>query len=601
MFRRWCSYKVNPRLKLTNEDIKKYYMLIKQSEYELEENKQKYRNGFDSVYAKKSNKFKLELRRNLINIINEIVSVKLELPTPEVEFDNELKSELISDNASRVQYCRSIIQNVYFNKCSPTQTNLLNYFKYKYNGSNKQFHNSLTLEERERLKFELIDHVSKGEDIIGNKFAKFKYNNVIGLNLPPNQYKVERKIPNLDLKININTGKCEVRDIDEYYIWNYYLAKRLNDMSYDESLFSEKMKIIEKEYIDLDKAQLSNEVSNVIESGHYYLQGKLESFKIINKTIRSLIYRHPIKFEFNRDRYSTPKYIINSTSGYILPIIQNIDEQDALDYYIAKYKSNLLNWNKLKKKDKQALLQEYIDLLKSGNDIYLGELVSIQDKIHNIISNKHFKLSNSIRKKYIVEIFGQVYITELSTSAIPEVLPIPYIVDSETDKIEILKPLNEWYYYNYYMGKQLPYKTIVEIENEWEMMNKEDRKKIGDEYLALLKSGKDLLYGKEVSISEKIKNNEKVQKLLKLRIVNKKSLFLKRNNEYRKIAKDGIVKVLGHLSEDDVYKYFKHVKLNEEGLRLDEINKQWQKINNNEKKEYRQAYEFLLSTNNDVS
>ena len=239
----------------------------------------------------------------------------------------------------------------------------------------------------------------------------------------------------------------------------------------------------------------------------------------------------------NKVKYNTkwPTLIIkhNLTTGYCK--IDGVSLLDGCDYYLwknlfnqniydyEKYQIFKQKWMELTPMEQFQYQQEYTNILKSGKILLFGELQSITPKL--------IEESNVIKIKYS-SIWGEQFksITyktckTCKTSKTPIKLDnLRFLINQTVGNIIIIgknknNNKNFDYAWNYYFAKRLNQlqlngitrinaindnHQLIIIKQEWENMTQEEKSKIDIEYENLLLSGKDYLNGEIVTIKKKL-------------------------------------------------------------------------------------------------
>ncbi|KAI3403066.2 hypothetical protein KGF56_004126 [Candida oxycetoniae] len=436
------------------------------------------------------------------------------------------------------------------------------------------------------------------------------------------------------------SGFVHVYGITGYHCWNYYLGKRFNQIksslviftngSMTGTCYGEVVKRIKQEWIQMDsgmKQQIEVEYRDLLSQGKDMYEGKIVSIEFKNEAINNWKRYQVIHvrgdnpfFELssstNKFSIEPPKrlrFVRNQTVGNIV-IIGKVDNLHAWNYFLCKHlKENARTslyfqlreqWAKMNSDEQEQYRLEYEELLYSGRDIYRGKILLLEEK--QALAEKEGRLKKTGGGGLITEIWGQVI--ENGSGARTNVAPLPIIIDYKSQKPVLLDELSEKHVYNYFLARRLDEvkkggdrgggsgggvlqrELFLKLELEWVKKTQLEKNQLRCDYEKLLKSGYDYLYGKIVPLSEKISQAHSLKLAKNLSGVGSKAAFSSKARE--------ILESNQNLeSENQAWEYFKYAKVEYENEKdLNKLEKEWQAMSDEEKKEIGEMYQVLKST-----
>ena len=394
---------------------------------------------------------------------------------------------------------------------------------------------------------------------------KIKYTPIWGEQFKSVSYKNPVKLENLRFLINQTVGNIIVvgkskskgktktktkNNLDYDYAWNYYLAKRLNQLGQNIDNVSDNYHLVAQEWGNMtneEKSNIDKEYDNLLLSGKDYLNGEIvtieKKISLMNNNQGKGKGKNLIHEIFGQDLVIPTKsrrgpggykvktsipVLIDQKSGKGI-ILDDIDLVYAYNYYLGLMLRKLGN-GKDKDKDKDRLhhtvdnisqienqwilmlqqekLQyksEYESLLRDGKDMLNGEIVSLREKFE---ANKTIssKISGQGLKRALFPKSNIDFTVKLiSSGSGGDDGEIGQDNHDKTDKEFILYgELSDdklYQYYKYHRLQELQSTTKQEeeeedqiqvIESEWDEMNEQDKQEIQKAYELLLISGKDI-------------------------------------------------------------------------------------------------------------
>ncbi|KAI5956953.1 hypothetical protein KGF54_000572 [Candida jiufengensis] len=435
-----------------------------------------------------------------------------------------------------------------------------------------------------------------------------------------------RKVPRLKFIINEMTGITYVYGLTYFHVWNYYLGREINksklESSDEEINLNKLIKQCESNWIKMsqkEKSQVFQEYESLLMSGKDMLNGHIttipEKLKIIKnkKTYDSIhvrgttsdfdtnftIENHqkdlvlseaPSKLTIDQPpnlRFSKNQMVGNITiigelnliHGYNYFIYENL-QTEKNDHLNIKSTLNNLNtkWKSMNEDEQNEYVTKYKQLLESGNDIYLGDQISLAQK-----SQKQGI------KNLVTEIWGQLPPSSATTGLKSTIVPPSIIVDSTTNSVQLVDNLKEVHVFNYFLAKRFPKENnMLELQTQWIYMTTEEKDDLQEEYKNLLMSGQDYLYGKIVSV------NEKQPYINNLKILNGIG-----TKKYQQLIK--LENPKSEQDDEELFEYYKQIRKEQEKLDVNDKNvikklkQEWDLLGANEKDEIKSTLSLYNS------
>lgn len=369
----------------------------------------------------------------------------------------------------------------------------------------------------------------------------------------------------LGMKIIINefTGKVSVLGMTKAHLWNYFLGREFSKVrpklqiitSEDQKVdlfYGQVLREIEIQWREMSKTDYSElekeymqllELQKDIYGGHIvdiefkqraigrnpaydirYIRGEVECWDghLIPSATRTS-HRVP--------EVSFLRVVRNQTVGNYT-IIGELNRDHVWNYFV--YKSSKQHqkeifefqkeWKCMNETQKQQIESEYRELLLSGYDIFMGKKVTHEQKLQLAKS-----FTKEMKKEYLVEVWGQWVITNRHSRK-PLIPPLSTLLDVSLGRTKLVESVLEVHAYNYFLAKRIDEmkkekvnvelkisvemgKAIEHLQAEWIAKSSHEREDIRQEYLRLVESGKDYLYGEIVPIMEKNEHLYKIREL----------------------------------------------------------------------------------------
>lgn len=588
---------------LTDEQVRKYYKYFKIADYPISAPEENKFQDAKKKWIRKSKIEQLSIRNVIENIIIDLNKNKT------IEFKQEFnKTVRLIKSSSLLEYWKNIHLGFYGDKKSktfrlPTLQSTLYYYCYKntenmnkginkfkqYDELSKNW-KKLSDEEKEKWLFEYADLELQGYRIIDYKLVKLDEEFEIQKRRSP-QGVLQSKTSMFEtmiIKHNLTTGEVQIDGININDGANYFIWKNLN-LNFESNLYLHQryIKLIEKwNSMSKDEQKLyQDKYYNCLKNGKILLNGELKDIdaRLFREYELPYIKYIPrwgdfIGFMHKREEMAPLQVVRNQMVGNYIPALP-IGYNFARQYYVGKKIQELgidkvdkiyKEWDYLmEQEERNKIMKEYEQLIIEGKDLLNGKVVNIEEKLYQ--SNENYT---------IYEVFGQgIAKSKHNPLLFRRVTVLPAILDQNTQKGIIVDDVDPDIVFNYYFG--LRFRTIKntqQIFQEWIDMTEQQKQEITNEYKELLRRGKDMLYGEIVSLKDK---QEAAKKLTKVVGRGVPLEFYKQDPEEQ------------ILTNDDVFEYFKYYKLSENHKER-EIQSQWDNLNQEQKDEFKDAYELLL-------
>ena len=599
---------------LTDDQVRKYYKYFKIVDYSISASEENKLNDARRKWDQKSLVARLTIRNAIENIIYDLYKnhTSSSSTTIDVKQEDDNIDKIIRPNKTPLfrDHWINIHLGFYGEKKTKNfripgllTTTVQCYFIYK------QIHNlsiqgieklkkidelsnrwkELSIEEKEKWRNEYADLELKGYRMNNYNLVKLSNDNVQKRRSPQgiNSTRIST-FKRIIIQHHLTTGQFIIDGIHLNDAANYFIWQQLNQGYENELyLYQRFIKLIEKwnKMSKIQQKDYQDKYFNCLKNGKILIYGEFQNITadiFRNNDIPYIKYCpvwgdiHGLK---SRKREMPPLQILrNQTAGNYIPALP-IGYNYVREYYVGKQVKSMgmdqidslyEKWDKnLTINEKDALREEYRQLIIQGKDLLNGEIVTIEEKLYQ--SNENYK---------IYEILGQGISKSKHNPSLSRKARIsPVIYDYKTSKGIIVEDITLDMVFNYYLGLQ--FKTIPNIDQifqDWISMTDEEQKIITDEYKNLLINGKDMLYGEIVPLSDKQEAHKKLTTVIG------RGLPLE---FYKDTPEEEI------LDDKDIFEYFKYYR-SLENVKLQEIKSEWNELNQDDKNEIKDAYELLL-------
>ncbi|KAI5963168.1 uncharacterized protein KGF55_002960 [Candida pseudojiufengensis] len=562
--------KIYPQIKLTKQDVKKYYTLLKASEYSLSLPEDfKLKKSLD-LWNRKTSKQQDLIKSNFENIVHDILAKSNTFTSHFKDAIAPEEGENARENAETHEK-DEIKRNKDVNQSQGVP-------KFRYNLTSGTLSLKFPMPDR-RVKnyFKFLELKKLRNEHNGLTFIEFN-----------------KELNKLDIKWRKLNGDIR-NELKEQY---ENLLLKGNDINDD---LTKIIPIISK-HGDKAITEISYEPEPVLDPGKNHKR-KVPALKFIVNEMTGFTYVFGLTY-FHVWNYYLSREINNK-------------KQSATDINLSQLiKKCKANWIKINSETRSKIFDEYKRLLASGKDMLNGEISSIEAKM---------KLINNYKTYSVIKVRGTTYeydekYIESQWKDVPEMTfsqltnkffikqpsSLRFLKNQMTGKNLIIGELTLLHAYNYFIFEN--FKSFVEGENKvsflhviigkWKAMSDEARNDYKLKYKQLLESGYDIYLGENMSIESKseINNFKNVSVEVwgqlppsynlsgKKQNIKPPSIIIDHNSKK--------VKLVEPLNDVHIFNYF--LTQNSTDQNISNLQDQWLKMSDQEKQRLADEYKNLL-------